>query len=84
VRRTGWLLDGFPRTAEQAAALQAAGCSPDSLVLIDQPAELIIEQATLRRFDPETGAIYHLKDSPPVGIVRQAAQAKQNIARVHA
>lgn len=63
---TGWLLDGFPRTPAQATALQEAGCSPDSLLLIDMPRETLLEQATLRRFDPVTGSIYHLKDNPPV------------------
>jgi adenylate kinase family enzyme len=63
---SGWLLDGFPRTAEQASALQAAGLSPDSLVIINVPQQVLLEQATQRRFDPETGAIYHLTTNPPV------------------
>ena len=33
----GWLLDGFPRTAEQAEALKSAGVVPDLLLVIDVP-----------------------------------------------
>lgn len=30
----GWLLDGYPRSAEQAEAIQAAGIHPDAFILI--------------------------------------------------
>lgn len=65
----GFMLDGFPRTKPQAAALDvaltAADVSLDAVVLIEVPDELIVERITGRRSDPETGAIYHLKFSPP-------------------
>ena len=67
---SGWLLDGFPRTAEQATAMQAEGLSPDSLVVIDVPQQILLEQATQRRFDPETGEIYNLTTNPPVSLAR--------------
>ena len=31
----GWLLDGYPRSAEQADAIEAAGIRPDVFVLIN-------------------------------------------------
>lgn len=64
----GFMLDGFPRTTPQAAALDqamtAAGVVLDAVVLITVPDELIVERITGRRSDPETGAIYHVTFSP--------------------
>ena len=65
----GFMLDGFPRTRPQAAALDKAltGASKalDAVVLIEVPDQLIIDRVTGRRSDPETGAIYHLQFNPP-------------------
>ena len=32
---SGWLLDGYPRSAEQAEAIKEAGITPDVFILID-------------------------------------------------
>ncbi|MCB9567932.1 MAG: adenylate kinase [Myxococcales bacterium] len=65
----GFMLDGFPRTQPQAAALdealKKAGVDLDAVVLIEVPDELILDRITGRRSDPETGTIYHLKFKPP-------------------
>lgn len=65
----GFMLDGFPRTRPQAAALdaamRAAGVELDAVVLIEVPDALLQERAVGRRSDPETGAIYHLQYNPP-------------------
>lgn len=65
----GFMLDGFPRTAPQAEALdkalEAADVALDAVVLIEVPDALIVERITGRRSDPETGTIYHLKFNPP-------------------
>jgi adenylate kinase len=65
----GFMLDGFPRTAPQAAALdaamKAAGVALDAVVLIEVPDALLEERAIGRRTDPVTGTIYHLKYNPP-------------------
>jgi adenylate kinase len=65
----GFMLDGFPRTAPQAealdAAMRAAGVELDAVVLIEVPDALLEERAVGRRSDPDTGAIYHLKYNPP-------------------
>ena len=65
----GFMLDGFPRTAPQAAALDKAmtdaGYALDDVVLIEVDDSLILARITGRRTDPETGTIYHLTFSPP-------------------
>jgi adenylate kinase len=65
----GFLLDGFPRTVPQAKALgsmlDGRGQSLDAVVVLEVPAELLLERAVLRRTDKRTGQIYHLKYSPP-------------------
>jgi adenylate kinase len=65
----GFMLDGFPRTRPQAAALDvamtSAGVVLDAVVLIEVPDALLEERACGRRTDPETNIIYHLKYNPP-------------------
>ena len=69
----GMMLDGFPRTRPQAAALDealvAAKRALDVVLLIEVPDSLIVERITGRRSDPKTGKIYHIKfDPPPPGL----------------
>ena len=61
----GWLLDGYPRSAEQADAIEAAGVRPDVFILVECPDDVLVERVTGRRLDPVTGAIYHVKFAPP-------------------
>lgn len=65
----GFLLDGFPRTAEQAQALGAMldkrGQKLDVVIALEVPRSLLLERAVLRRQDKRTGQIYHLKYNPP-------------------
>ncbi len=71
--KKGFILDGFPRTTPQAEALETLlderACPLTAVVQIDVPRPLLVERATLRRIDKETGHIYHLKYSlPPPGV----------------
>ncbi|KAJ7565302.1 hypothetical protein O6H91_02G055900 [Diphasiastrum complanatum] len=61
----GWLLDGYPRSLSQAAALEALGIRPHVFILLEVPEEILIDRVIGRRMDPVTGKIYHLKYSPP-------------------
>lgn len=67
--RNGFLLDGYPRTVDQACYLSALLAElgfPQPLVLhIDVPSRLLIERTCLRRLCPQCGHIYNLASHPP-------------------
>jgi adenylate kinase len=64
----GFLLDGFPRTAKQAEALDAALKKVDrrlnAALLIDVPEDDIVRRLSGRRVCPE-GHVYHVEHNPP-------------------
>jgi len=65
----GYLLDGYPRTVEQAKALDVflneREANLDTALLIKVPREFILERMTGRRVCPSCGASYHVKFNPP-------------------
>jgi len=67
----GFLLDGFPRTAPQAEALDDAiavmGTSLDKVINIQVDKEVLIERAVGRRICKACGATYHIKFNPSKG-----------------
>eukprot|EP00038_Savillea_parva_P001801 m.107509 g.107509 ORF g.107509 m.107509 type:complete len:586 (+) comp10623_c0_seq1:98-1855(+) len=64
-RTRGWLLDGFPRTAAQAAMMPKLGLHPDLFLVLNVPDHVLEERICNRRTDPVTGTIYNLKFKPP-------------------
>lgn len=66
---TGFVLDGYPRTLDQAGFLESALVELerplDGAFLIDVPDESIVERAVGRLLCNNCGAIYHLKFKPP-------------------
>lgn len=62
----GYILDGFPRTVNQAQALDQAIAPEkiDSVLFINVPEEIVVERLSLRRVCKNCGEIYHLKNSP--------------------
>jgi len=66
---TGYVLDGYPRTVQQAEALQdvlAAIKRPlDVAIELDVPDEVIVERAVGRLLCSQCGEIYHLTSKPP-------------------
>lgn len=65
----GAILDGFPRTAVQAAALDAflagRGARVDAALLIDVPAEDLVERLSGRWICQAAGHPYHVAMNPP-------------------
>lgn len=64
-KRKGWLLDGMPRTAVQAKALDEMGCRPNLVISLEVPDDELEARICGRREDPVTKKIYHLKFNPP-------------------
>ncbi len=64
----GFLLDGYPRTVNQAEALEIMlkerGEKLDTALLIKVPKEFIIDRMTGRRVCTTCGASYHVKYNP--------------------
>ena len=65
----GWLLDGFPRTLQQAEDLSLVlgrlGQGIDRVLLIDVAPEVIVQRLTSRRVCPQCNAVYNIESNPP-------------------
>lgn len=67
--KSGFLLDGFPRTVDQAKALDEILTSLDSkidyVINIDVDLDILKERLTGRRICRSCGATYHMVFNPP-------------------
>jgi adenylate kinase len=67
--RTGFVLDGFPRTAAQAQALdtmlKARGMALDRVVFLDVSREELLRRLTGRRVCRQCGTPFHIVSAPP-------------------
>jgi adenylate kinase family enzyme len=59
----GFILDGYPRTVEQAKALDKM-TRIDSIINMAVPEWVLVERLSNRRICPTCGAIYNIKYSP--------------------
>ena len=60
----GFVLDGYPRTLDQAAFLDDM-VDLDAAILLDVPEEELVRRLTGRRVCPGCGATYHVEFAPP-------------------
>jgi adenylate kinase len=67
--KKGFLLDGFPRTVEQAKALdrmlEAKGEKIDAVFNFQVPDEVLVGRVTGRLIHPASGRSYHIHNKPP-------------------
>jgi adenylate kinase len=85
----GAIFDGYPRTAEQARALdrvlQKRGRKIHQLISIEVPLQEMIERAEGRRIHEATGRIYHLRSDPPPaelqGSLTQRVDDREEVVR---
>ena len=63
--RTGFLLDGFPRTIPQAEALKTADINIDYVIDIAVDDDEIGKRISGRRTHPASGRVYHIHSHPP-------------------
>lgn len=61
----GFLLDGFPRTINQAEALQMAGVEISYVIQLQVADAEIVKRLSGRRFHPASGRTYHIEFQPP-------------------
>jgi adenylate kinase len=57
--KDGYMLDGFPRTVDQAEALEAIA-APDAVIDIEVPDEMLLERLTGRRVCPKCNGTFHI------------------------
>ncbi len=67
--RSGFVLDGYPRTVEQVGILDRVlarlGVTLDRVFVMDAPDEVVIRRLSGRRVCPGCGALYHLETRMP-------------------
>jgi adenylate kinase len=61
----GYLLDGFPRTINQADALKLQGITIDYIVEVKVPDDDIVVRMSGRRVHLPSGRTYHISFNPP-------------------
>lgn len=60
----GYILDGFPRTVNQAEALDKMGITLDCVVSLEVADDVIIERMSGRRVCQRCGKTYHIHHNP--------------------
>lgn len=58
----GFVLDGFPMSADQAYSLCDQNIEPDAFILLDAPDEVLINRCSNIRIDPVLGTLYDISE----------------------
>ena len=68
LKEKGWLLDGFPKTAAQAAALETVFLIPTKAIVLNVNEAELVPRVAGRRTDPSTDppTEYHATTNPPM------------------
>uniref|UniRef100_A0A8D0HHF9 Adenylate kinase 8 n=1 Tax=Sphenodon punctatus TaxID=8508 RepID=A0A8D0HHF9_SPHPU len=79
--KQGWILEGLPKTREQALLLQSAGIIPRHVVVLCAPDIVLIERNLGKRVDPFTGEVYHTTfDWPSDPLVQERLEVPTDIS----
>lgn len=65
LKYSSWLLDGFPRTLNQAQALTSENVQLDRVINLNVPFDVIINRLKHRWVHPASGRVYNLEFNPP-------------------
>ena len=63
--KKGYIIDGLPRTSQQAEKLEQIGIKVDKVLNFNVPDDVIVERATGRWIHLASGRTYHTKFVPP-------------------
>lgn len=63
--KSGYILDGFPRTIPQAEALDAMGADIDKVLSLEVSDKRIVDRMSGRRVCPKCGSTFHTDHNPP-------------------
>ena len=58
------MIDGFPKTVEEAKGLEDAGYGFSKAIFLDESDGVATERNETRQYDPETGEYYHIGKEP--------------------
>ena len=61
----GYIIDGLPRTLEQAKKMEASGIAVEAVVSFDVPDDVIVERTSGRWIHRQSGRSYHTIFNPP-------------------
>ena len=68
--KTGYILDGFPRTIPQAEGLnillEKINQELDMVILLNLDDDIIVKRMSGRRVHPASGRVYHIEYNPPM------------------
>ena len=63
--QNGYILDGIPRTLQQAHLLKESGIQINLVIEVKVPDKEVIQRITGRRIHPASGRTYHITGHPP-------------------